>query len=566
MLVSALACASRDGPAAQPLARPVPPPEGTPARPAPSASPTALLASAEVRAETPAAPESSLGVRDSGIFSDLDARVRLSLPRGLDPAQITAVVDRARAQLVLYLGSRPIKVYPLAGSARLDAGGIALALRPGDRAELAPLLTPARMHVFEQRVEMPPGDLDDDGIPDPLDVLIGAHKTALNADRYDGRYEPIAYPNGDVPREIGVCTDVVIRALRNAGFDLQRAVHEDIRARPRSYPMVQRANPSIDHRRVKSLLPYFARHFARRSARVDDPADPLQPGDVVFMDTFPNRPGTEHVGIVADYEDASGRRLVINNWTDGTVTKPMELLSWVPVTDRFRLPERLPDTGPLPALKTQLLAVRSGAWSSFKAELQRYERRPGARWTKLGGAIPVVLGRAGYGYGDGLHGRGAPPGRSGPDKREGDGRSPAGLFELGTAYGYAPPDPAIRINYQTATDAHRCVDDPISRHYNRIVSTVEVAADFRSAERMRRDDDAYALAIEVLHNRPAMASHGSCIFLHVWTDADTPVTGCTAMAASEMQTLARWLLPNAAVLVALPDDEYRALQREWGLP
>ena len=420
------------------------------------------------------------------------------------------------------------------------------------------------MHVFEQRVELPPGDLDDDGIPDPLDVLIGANKPVVNADRYDGRYEPIAYPGGDVPRRDRRLHRRYHPRVRNAGFDLQRAVHEDLRARPRNYPMVERANPSIDHRRVKSLLPYFARHFARHSARLDDPADPLQPGDVVFMDTFPNRPGTEHVGIVADYREL-GRRLVINNWTDGTVTKPMELLSWVPVTDRFRLPERLPDTGPLPALKTQLLTVRSGAWSTFKAELQRYERTPGARWTKVGGAIPVVLGRAGYGYGDGLHGRGAPRGRCGPDKREGDGRSPAGLFELGTAYGYAAPDPAIRIPYQTATDAHRCVDDPASRHYNRIVSASKPTrlpqrrTHAPRRRRLRARDRGAA--------QPSGRSEPRQLHLPAPLGRRRHARHRLHRDGRKRDADARpWLLPNAAVLVALPDDEYRALQREWGLP
>jgi len=527
----------------------------------------AAPAAAALPAATPPASETRLGVRDAGIFSDLDPRVQLRLPPGLDPTQVEAVVDRARGQLVLYAASWPIKVYPLQGETGLQIGDTRLALRPGDRAELAPLLAPDRLHVFEQRVALPPGDADDDGIPDPLDLLIGAHKTALNADRYDGRYERIGYPGGDVPREIGVCTDVVIRALRNAGVDLQRAVHEDIRKQAHAYPMIHKPDPNIDHRRVKSLVRYFERNYRPHTPQLQDAADPLRAGDIVFMDTFPDRPGTEHVGIVSDLIDEGGRRLVINNWTDGSVTRPMELLSWVKVTHRFRLGE-LATGGPIPVLATQLLLVLSDSWTSWQARLQRYERAPGRPWQRAGDPIAVVLGHGGYGWGEGLHGSGAPRGRSGPLKREGDGRSPAGVFELGTAYGYAQgKHPALRIAYVPATPQLRCVDDPASRHYNRIVSSAEVEPDWKSAERMRRDDDVYELAIEIGHNRePVIATHGSCIFLHVWVAADTPVTGCTAMARSELETLSRWLGPNSAVLVALPRAEARALRRDWNLP
>jgi uncharacterized protein YijF (DUF1287 family) len=278
--------------------------------------------------------ERSLGVRDLGIYSDLDARVQLALPAQLAAQRVRAAVDRARAQLVLYDADQPIKAYPLGGAAELRVGPVTLALRPGDARELRPLLAVDRLFEFERAVELPPGDADGDGLPDPLDILIGARKTALNADRYDGRYMHMSYPGGDVPREIGVCTDVIVRSLRNAGYDLQRLVHEDILQARQAYPMVSKPNTDIDHRRVKSLLPYFQ----RKADVLAEPRDPLRPGDVIFMDTFPDRPGSEHVGILADADGGSGRPLVINNWTEGTVTKPMDLLSFVPVTQRYRMP------------------------------------------------------------------------------------------------------------------------------------------------------------------------------------------------------------------------------------
>ena len=68
------------------------------------------------------------------------------------------------------------------------------------------------------------------------------------------------------------------------------------------------------------------------------PDDPLRPGDVILMDTFPSRPGPDHIGILSDRVDDQGLPLVINNWTDGTVTAEMDLLTFVPVMYRFRLP------------------------------------------------------------------------------------------------------------------------------------------------------------------------------------------------------------------------------------
>src|SRR3989440_7594467 len=75
------------------------------------------------------------------------------------------------------------------------------------------------------------------------------------------RYVSIPYPGGDVPRSEGVCSDTVIRALRNAGLDLQREVHEDILRAPAAYPMVEKVDASINHRRVRTLLPWFVRHW-----------------------------------------------------------------------------------------------------------------------------------------------------------------------------------------------------------------------------------------------------------------------------------------------------------------
>ena len=185
-------------------------------------------------------------------------------------------------------------------------------------------------------------DTDRDGIADPLDVARGARKAALNGAAYQSSYLTLPYPGGDVPRSIGVCTDVIVRAMRNAGIDLQKEQREDIVRRPRSYPWIARPDSSIDHRRVRNLLPLFEQRFESRSAlpAITD-ADPQgyadwKPGDIVFLDTFPDRPGVEHVGVVSERFASDHRPMIINNWTDGYHTQDMDLLSFVKPVKRFR--------------------------------------------------------------------------------------------------------------------------------------------------------------------------------------------------------------------------------------
>lgn len=176
-------------------------------------------------------------------------------------------------------------------------------------------------------------DRDGDGIPDPVDIVLGARKVALDGAEYRETAPALPFPGGDVPRTEGVCTDVVIRALRNAGIDLQAAVYHDAGLAPAAYPRIGgHRNPSIDHRRVKNLIHYFDRHWQRV------PADaPLEPGDVLFFDVVAAVPDPDHVGIASDRRNDQGQPLVIHNWSRAA---EMDLLPQVPLVAAFRVRQR----------------------------------------------------------------------------------------------------------------------------------------------------------------------------------------------------------------------------------
>ena len=223
---------------------------------------------------------------------------------------------------------------------------------------------------------------------------------------------------------------------------------------------------------------------------------------------------------------------------------------------------------PLPAASCQLLLCLAAGRDATPGRLQRFERLPGRRWVAAGTSVPVTLGRAGLAWGRGLH-----PALPGLQKREGDSRSPAGIFAITALFGDAAPDStfarAARLPYLCATGDLKCVDDAASAHYNRIVDQTAFARlDWLSCEDMLRSDERYAVGAVIAHNceRPVPGS-GSCIFLHVWAREGVPTAGCTAMALADMTEIAGWLDGTASpVLVQLQQMEYESLRDAWGLP
>jgi D-alanyl-D-alanine dipeptidase len=177
----------------------------------------------------------------------------------------------------------------------------------------------------------------------------------------------------------------------------------------------------------------------------------------------------------------------------------------------------------------QILVVATLTPDATTGTLQRFERtEANAPWTTVGPPIPVSVGEAGIGR----------------EKREGDRRSPEGVFPLGAAFGTNKAPARSAWPYTQVRKGHLCVDDPKSVAYGKLVGidsgTSKLTPDWRSAEDLR----IYARAILVEYNRsPSEANRGSCIFLHPWGAQGEATLGCTAMSSENLDSVIGWLVP-----------------------
>ncbi len=231
---------------------------------------------------------------------------------------------------------------------------------------------------------------------------------------------------------------------------------------------------------------------------------------------------------------------------------------------------------PRPALPwsnaQQVVVVVTPDWNANHGMLGTYQRVQG-KWQQVGERVPAMVGRNGSAWGLGLHPDPEARPQTTPIKREGDGRSPAGVFAIGDAFGYAQrADTALP--YDAMQASHYCMDVSGSPLYNRIVDARDVGTEAvaGSTEPMRLDlhangDPRYRLGFVIEHNPQARRDAGSCIFAHLWRKPAESTAGCTAMEDATMTRLLGWLRPDQhPVFVLLPADEYARLRDAWQLP
>lgn len=211
----------------------------------------------------------------------------------------------------------------------------------------------------------------------------------------------------------------------------------------------------------------------------------------------------------------------------------------------------------------QLIVVTTTDWSTPYGQLQRYEGRA-HNWQSIGPTFDVQIGKKGLGWGIGEL---AIDSLEGPIKKEGDLKSPAGVFTLGEGFGYPEQIDGLQWPYHPITAQTMCIEDGQSQAYNRLIEADQTISDWKSTDLMQRTDDLYKYGVFVNHNTEPIPGGGSCIFLHIWRSGGNGTAGCTAMEMGHMLTLLKWLQSEAQpLLVQMPSDVYAQMAPSFGWP
>jgi L,D-peptidoglycan transpeptidase YkuD (ErfK/YbiS/YcfS/YnhG family) len=211
------------------------------------------------------------------------------------------------------------------------------------------------------------------------------------------------------------------------------------------------------------------------------------------------------------------------------------VLQTSPPAQRTALPEAV-ENGI--GTSSQVLFIGNVETASTGVRISAMEKKDG-RWQRPFPPIEGVIGRNGF----------APPGK----KREGDGRTPSGIFPLSLVFGYAPSVPT-KMPYRQATGDDLWVDDIHADDYNRWTTKGTTKA--ASFERMRRDDDRYKLGVVVEYNtNPVIKGYGSAIFFYIWQERGIPTAGCIALSETDLIRIVEWLDPAAGPQSVLGMDE-----------
>lgn len=230
----------------------------------------------------------------------------------------------------------------------------------------------------------------------------------------------------------------------------------------------------------------------------------------------------------------------------------------------------LSEGGVLPAGCEQVIVGSAKHWDDSHVQISLLEKR-GGNWVLAKGPFPGRLGKSGLVWGLGL----TAPQRGQRLKREGDLRSPAGVFTLGGAYGtVSTPSKHRSLPYRRVTPRDLWVEDVQSPSYNHhIVLDHAASTPWELDQQMKLNDYHHSLKLFIRHNAPGDAGRpragaGSSIFFHIWrNDGQSPTAGCTTMSEENLRSLIQWVDPaKNPVYILLPASDYMKLRRAWGLP
>ena len=222
----------------------------------------------------------------------------------------------------------------------------------------------------------------------------------------------------------------------------------------------------------------------------------------------------------------------------------------------------------VPEKTQQAIVSHSSSWASSHAEMYLYERESGGAWKQVKGPIKARLGRKGSAWGIGLQKN--PTGAT--MKKEGDGKSPAGVFEIGGAWGDATNiKKHPKLPYRKVTPRDLWVEDSKSKHYNQhLILDHAPKTTWEKKQQMKQNDHAHSLKLFIKHNAAPNATPqgGSAVFFHIWRGGGSkPTAGCTTMPENELKKVVAWVDPTKhPVYILLPKSEYKAKQSAWKLP
>ena len=217
----------------------------------------------------------------------------------------------------------------------------------------------------------------------------------------------------------------------------------------------------------------------------------------------------------------------------------------------------------------QIVTVVTSSRADSLGTLRRFERSGNGEWHAVGAPVPVLLGKNGMAWGRGIH-----PAQPGEQKREGDEKTPAGLFRLGLILGDAaePPSgtraPYVRKTERTAWIGHSGLSDGARYNHLYVLPEGTVPPAWWEKEMMKPDTPAHELMVLIEHNYPdSVADAGSAIFFHIQRSPVRRSAGCTVMPREAIEELIAWLDPKKKPLLAeLPRPDYQTRRTAWGLP